>query len=972
MSRTSYGDVNAVAYSPDGRFLLVGVSDYREHGNIRVYDTANYDEIKELLVGHAAPCRKLCFSRDGKYFTSVDADGMVLVWDWEARSILQRIPARDRQQPIYDLVTFPTDEPYLLGVDFEGPQVYSAVSGKRLGAQDQMPARVRGWLVDVYNQLVRYPYDTKKEPRVMDFRMEEDRWAGAGSAVVNGASKFWIRVWESRDPVSSAKPVRELAVYDKHRWNVTALALQPQGSLVASGDKFGEVHVWDSKTGKRLFKFAGQGKPIYKVAFDRDSTRLAFGTKPYAPGVWKRNNHGDAAQVLDLHERTIAGADSREALNLLVEQPTIGATSVSVRKKDAYYYVEKILGSKLQSQYRISSGRNPTVFTLLDEAKLGVQQPVVFGDNEGLLALWDSATDELKRAFIGHTNLVSAVSASSNGKLIATSSTDRTIRLWSLENPTSTGIFDFKFENTAVREVIPGTTSAEAGVQVGDKVVSIDGKSLQEMFELMLAGKFEYQPEQVVPVKMSRNGQAYEYNMQLSQGYDFVEPILSFYIGDDGQWIIWHPQGYYDASPGADRLIGWHLNRGPDKSAKFFEVQQFRKKLYRPDIIDGILEHGSLAEALAQLEDSGYEKDPDDFSDPTVIAENHPPGVQITYPTNGWSTGESKVTVKGEAYSVNGLPLTALTLLHNGAVAKVFRPTKVDQLAMLIEHEIQLEPGNNDLVLIAANAKSSSQGKHIVVDLTGQTQPQRPNAVVLAIGVSDFGDTLSALPKAATDAEAFVRAMNSHDSGRLYSNVQTKLLAGKVEHSDILDGFQWLADNTNDGDVAMVFIASHALIDRRNNFYIGSSNTVEAKARSTAVSWRDLTDTLQLDLPDCKRMVFLDLEPTKAAIKPGLRSPLLDLAAPEMGTVFLSSNTLQQKSVQLATSNNGAFLQAVLETVGDRKFDNIPKSGDSLFNPVELAAGVTTRVKALTRDKQQPVFFTPEYTKFVNVLELQN
>ena len=970
MSRTSYGNVNAVAWSPDSQFLVVGVSDYRDHGNIRVYKTANFDEIHELIGGHNAPCRKLCFSRDGKHLASADADGLVLVRDWNTRQIISRISARNNEQPIYDALAFPTNEPFLLGVDFEGPQVLSALDGKRLGASDNMPARIRGWLVDIFNKLVPLPYGTKVEPRVVDFQMEAGRWAGAGNSVVDGRSRFWIRLWESRDPVSSATPARELAAYDQHRWTITALALQPGGSLVASGDKFGEVHVWDSKTGERLFKFAGQGQPIYEVAFDAESTRIAFGTKPHVPGVWARNNYGTATRVLDLRQRAIFDTDSRDDLRLRGEQPTLGQSAVSVRKNDAFYFVERKTGAQVQSRYRISAGRNPTVFTLLDEQKLGVDQPVLFGDNEGLLALWDSATDELKRAYIGHGGLVSAISPASNGRLIASSSTDRTIRLWSLEDYVPTGIFDFKFENSAVREVVPGSSSERAGVQVGDRIVSIDGKSLTEMFELMLLNKFDYKPGQVVPVQMKRGDQTYDYDMTMESGYDFSEPVLNFYMGDDGQWIIWHPHGYYDASPGADRLIGWHLNRGPDKSAAFFEVQQFRKTLYRPDIIDGILETGSLKAALAQVDDSKYEKEFVDFRNPEQIAENHPPSVQITYPTHRWKTETAKVTVKGEAYSINGLPLTALTLLHNGSVAKVFRPTKVNQTAMLVEHEIELEPGSNDLVLIAANAKSSSQGEHIVVELTGQTSTSQPNAIVLAIGVSQFGDSLPAISQAASDAGAFAKAMESHENGRLYGNVQTRVLTGKVAHTDILDGFQWLSDNAKDGDVVMLFVASHGLVDRRSNFYVAASNSLEARARSTAVSWRDLMDTLQLDLPDCKRMVFLDLQPTEAARQPGTRSPLLDLAAPEMGTVFMSSNTLQQQAAK-TSGENGAFLQAVLDTVGNKAFDTSPDRGDSLFNPVELAAGVTSRVKALTRDQQQPVFFTPQFAKFTNVLELR-
>ncbi len=971
MSRTSYGNANSVAWSPDGKHLLVGVSDYRAHGNIRVYSTDNFDEISEVLTGHNAPCRKTCFSRDGKQLVSVDADGLILVRDWQSRKIQHRIPARNPDKPIFDLMKFPTDKPYMLAVDFEGPQVFSAVNGQRISAKGNMPSRIRGWMVDVFNNLAKLPYNVKAQPRVMDFRMEEGRWAGSGNAVVDGRSKFWIRVWQSRDPVSSPALATELAAYDKHRWNITALSLQPNGSLVASGDKFGEVHVWDSATGKQKFKFAGQGKPIYEVAFDKESSRLAFGTRPHSPENWKANDHGTATRVLDLKQRAIVDVASRKDLALLKEQPALGGANVKLRRVEANYFVERLLGTQLKSKYRISSGRIPTAFTLLDKPKLGVEQPVVFGDDEGLLALWDSAGDELKRAFIGHGSLVSAISASSNGKLIATSSTDRTIRLWSIEDYVPTGIFDFKFENSAVLKVVPGTSSARAGVRIGDRIVSIDGKSLTEMFELMLLGKFEYKPGQVVPVKMKRGEEGFEYEMEMANGYDFSEPVLNFYMGDNGQWIIWHPQGYYDASPGADRLIGWHLNRGYDKSAQFFEVQQFRKKLYRPDIIDGILKTGSLELAMKELKGAKKDDQAVDFREPKTLAQYHPPTVRITYPTDTWQTESAKVTVKGEANAVNELPITAVTLLHNGHVAKVFRPSGVNQLAMSIEHEIELEPGKNDLVLIAANAKSSSQGKHIVVALNQRARSQRQDALVLAIGVSEFDENFDALPQASKDAKAFAASMKSHENGKLYGSVETKLLSGSVSEDEVLEGFQWLADNAKDGDVVMVFVASHGIVDRRDNFFIGTTNSIETKARSTAVSWRDLMDTLQLDLPDCKRMVFLDLQPTKNSIKPGSRNPLLDLAAPEMGTIFLSSNTLQQETLRLNGSGNGTFLNAVLETVGDQKFDTNP-SGDSLFNPVELAAGVTSRVKAMTNDQQQPVFFSPEFAKFANVLELQN
>ena len=976
MTRTSYGNVHTAEYSPDGKYLLVGVNDYRDHGNIRVYDTSNLDEIEQLLPGHTAPCRRITFSHDGQYMVSVDSDGTFLVWDWAARKILQRVPARNADQSIFDLMTFPTGKPYMLAVDFEGPQVYEASTGRRLGFREAMPERIRGWMTDVFNRLIQYPHGFDRDPRVLDFQMDRSRWAAAGSGKENGKSRFWVRLWESRDPVTSAIPAKQIGMgYDKHRWTITAVALHPNSELVVSGDKFGEVHIWNNSTGQRIRKFKGQGKPIYEVAFDKDSNRIAFGTTPFQPGVWDRNKHGRAQQVLDLRQRAIIDLQSADGMTLLGEEPVRGNTSIHIGKQSDQpnFYVTKKESGNTISRYRISSGRNPTVYTLLNQAHLNVQQPVVFGDNEGLLALWDSSTDELKRAFIGHQAPVTAVSPSGNRKLIASASSDRTIRLWSLEDYKPTGIFDFKFENSAVIEVRPGTSSARAGVRVGDKILSIDGKTLTEMYELMLVGKFEYKPGDMVPVTLKRGDRSLDYKMTLVPGYDFIEPLLSFYVGDDGQWIIWTPRGYYDASPGADRLIGWHVNRGPAKSARFFQVQQFEQKLYRPDIIDAILDTGSVDEAIKTANANRYEE-PVDLRNVRQIAENHPPGVRLTAPNDGSKTQQRRVKVTGEAYSVNGLPLKAVTLLLNGSVAKVFRPDTAGSIAMIVECEVDLEPGRNDLVLIAANSKSSSQGEHHVVELDSADSQFRANVKLLAIGVSNFedADTLTPLAQASADTQMFVDAVKAQQNGRLYGNVTSRvLLNDKVTRTSVLDGFQWLSDSVQAGDVVMVYVASRGMIDARDNFYIATYESEEKRARSTSVAWRDLLDTLQFDLPACKRLVFLDVMPTKNAIRPGMRSPLMDLAAPEMGTVFLSSNTLQQKTFYQPTGPNGAFLQAVMRTIQDSAFDTTPSPGDALLNPIELTAGVSNRVKELTRDRQQLVSFTPQYARDTNVLELQ-
>lgn len=42
---------------------------------------------------------------------------------------------------------------------------------------------------------------------------------------------------------------------------------------------------------------------------------------------------------------------------------------------------------------------------------------------------------------------------------------------------------------------------------------------------------------------------------------DGQELLALFVQKETREWVLWTPDGYYDASPGGDRLIGWHLNR---------------------------------------------------------------------------------------------------------------------------------------------------------------------------------------------------------------------------------------------------------------------------------------------------------------------------------------------------------------------------------------------------------------------------
>ncbi|MCA9055254.1 MAG: hypothetical protein KDA75_15545, partial [Planctomycetaceae bacterium] len=62
----SVGVVQALAFSPDSRFLAVGVRDNTRSGSTRLYDLARPDELHRLVEGHLGCTKVIAFSPDGR------------------------------------------------------------------------------------------------------------------------------------------------------------------------------------------------------------------------------------------------------------------------------------------------------------------------------------------------------------------------------------------------------------------------------------------------------------------------------------------------------------------------------------------------------------------------------------------------------------------------------------------------------------------------------------------------------------------------------------------------------------------------------------------------------------------------------------------------------------------------------------------------------------------------------------------
>ena len=967
--KTTYGNCYAVAFSPDGKHLLVGIDSYTAEGSIRVYPTGRWDEIEQLLAGHDVPVKHLAFSPDGQYLASAGSNGKILFWQWRDRRVVGSAPPPRPDQPVYLFFEFPTDKPLLLTGGLGSLALISVPDGATAGPQTSVPDYFQRWL----GALAQTRFPLQSSPGRLCLRLEQALWLASGWGKGAGTMQYWVGVWHSESRVPRQ-------VYLGHSYAVQAVELNPAGTLAASADAFGEIHVWETRTGSPRHVLGSLGRPVYRAAFGPAGRDLGFTTTSHSADRFDRNRCGTIDRAWLFDKRRVVPA--RPADFPRTETVAHGDRTVQVEFADNLYYLATLKQGVLEKRYRIRAGAMPMCYSFLRSGTLGIESLVAVGDDGGYLLAYHPASNIERRTFVGHHSMVTSLSESADGRFLATSSTDRTIRVWSLEKYRPTGDFDFRCLADQVVEVEPGGSGAAAGIQVGDKFVSLDSRNLTELDRLLMSGKFPYAPGQRVALAMQRAGQPYQASVVLREGGDVLPPLLSLFLADEKTWIVWTPQGYYDASPGADQLIGWHLNQGPRKSAKFYPVHHFRKQLYRPDVIDLVLETGDVEAAVRKAEEAGTRRaEQFDLRQPEELQRLEPPLVRILEPADGTRTSQPRIKVRVELASQNQLPVREVTVLVNGRPAApigsaplargVVRLPLDEQPGAqpggvgaadasgktAISQEVTLVPGQNTISVVASNTASTSppQSVRVVCQAAEASQP-RGNLYVLAVGISQYKNPKHNLRYADRDAEAFVRAWKAQE-GVFYSKVESRMLLNdQATAANVRDAMDWLLQSVTQHDMAILFFSAHGIPDTRRNYYLATHEVDPARLRSTAVPSSDVNRLIQ-DMP-CKVLVFVDTCHSGGitGAKALGDDPWQELVAAETGAIVFASSTPREISLERDEWRHGAFTKAFLDTVASAKSDT---NGNGYLEVTELDDHLSNRVKELTAGQQHPVTAKP-------------
>lgn len=449
------------------------------------------------------------------------------------------------------------------------------------------------------------------------------------------------------------------------------------------------------------------------------------------------------------------------------------------------------------------------------------------------------------------------------------------------------------------------------------------------------------------------------------------EKLVSLFISENNEWIIWTPQGYYDASAGGEAFLGWQIDEDASVLSAFFPSTTFQSTYHNAEVVRQTLRFGSFKKASDYIGELG--KAPV-VSAPVKAVVPAPPDVESAPKIEWFYPEQFEMTVSSpevviRARVTSAKEITMMRILVDGRIPAGERSTLVRGKEIMVEQKIKLNGELTEIRIFAKNetARTLSEPRRIYLSGNNNKGTEslqivdyslRPDLFFLGIGISKYRSPDYNLNFAEADAKSMSDVFRSPGSMYKETNITT-LTNEQATKEGIVRSIRELKSRVSEKDVVVLFIASHGFIND-NNFYVLPHDAVPGNLPATSVKWDQLSADLA-DLP-CKVLLILDachsgqLGTNFAARTPDNTEALRTMASDEYGVVIMSASTGSETALESDAWQHGAFSLSLLEGLAQGKAD-VKKDG--VIYLTELDLFVSERTIELTDGHQHPTTQKP-------------
>lgn len=230
-----------------------------------------------------------------------------------------------------------------------------------------------------------------------------------GQLIASGSNDNNIKLWQ----LTTGKLLRNFnRWFSGHSSMVDSLAFSPDGKLLASGSWDDTIKLWQVNTGKQISTFTGHSNWVNSVAFNPEGQMLASGSADNTIKFWQIKT-GRQISTLTGHLDLVGSVAFSQDGEILAS----GSADCTVKL------------------WQVHTGREISTFTSHSFYVNSVAfspdgQLLASGSADNTIKLWQVSTGRELHTLTGHLDSVWSVAFSPDGQLLASASWDKTIKIW--------------------------------------------------------------------------------------------------------------------------------------------------------------------------------------------------------------------------------------------------------------------------------------------------------------------------------------------------------------------------------------------------------------------------------------------------------------------------------------------------------------------------------------------------------------